>query len=120
EQLHDLDRVVVAVPDRDLTPCELGRDLLRRPAGQAEGKGRHPALPRPQPVETARLRHTVEEALPQHRLVSDDRIPPERLDVLDGRDEAGEQLVLLRPVLKAIPDRLVARPSHPVTAPATR
>ena len=41
-----------------------------------------------------------------------DRVPAERLDVLDGRDEAGEQLVLLRPVLEAAADRLVRGRAH--------
>ena len=44
--------------------------------------------------------------------MGDDRVPAERLDVLDGRDEAGQQLVLLRPVLEAVPDRLVVGRAH--------
>ena len=43
EQLHDLDRVVVAVPDRDLPRRQLGRDLLGRASGQVERERRHAA-----------------------------------------------------------------------------
>ena len=112
EQLHDLDGVVVAVPDRDLPRGQLGRDLLRRASRQVEGKRGHTALHRSQSVELDGVREPLEEALPELRLVGDDRLPAERLDVLDGRDEAGEQLVLLRPVLEAVPDGPVLGWAH--------
>ena len=114
---HHLDGVVVAVPDGDLPGGELDRHLLGAAAGHVEAEGRHAALHRPQAVQLDPLGEAVEEALPELALVRDDRVPAERLDVLDRRDEAGEQLVLLRPVLEAVPDGLVRGGPHLVRPP---
>ena len=45
------------------------------------------------------------------------RLPADRVDVVDGGDEAGEQLVLARPELVAVADRLVGRRAHLVRPP---
>src|SRR4029453_10754942 len=43
----------------------------------------------------------VQEALPELALMRGDRLPAQRLDVLDGCDESGQELVLHRPGLVA-------------------
>ena len=48
--------------------------------------------------------------------MGDDRVPAERVDVVDGRHEAGEELVLARAELEAVADRLVRRRAGPCTA----
>ena len=63
-------------------------------------------------------REPREEPLAQLALVARDRVPAERVDVVDGCDEAREQLVLQRAQLEARPDRLVRRRSHLVRPPA--
>ena len=52
---------------------------------------------------------------PSARSCADDRVPAERLEVRDRRDEAREQLVRLRPGLEAVPERLVGRRAAPCT-----
>ena len=47
-----------------------------------------------------------------------DRIPADRVDVVHGRDEAGQQLVLAGAELEAVPDGLVGGGSHLVGPPA--
>ena len=118
EQLHDLDRVVVAVPDGDLPRRELVGDLLGRAACEIEGERGHAPLHRPQPVELDRLREPVEEPCAELPFVGHDRLPAERLDVLDRGDEAGEELVLQRAVLEAAADGLVRRRARLVRAQA--
>ena len=64
------------------------------------------------------VRQPVEEALPERALVGDDRVPADRVDVVDGRDEAGEELVLAGAELESVADRLVGGRAHLVRAPA--
>jgi hypothetical protein len=47
-------------------------------------------------VQTAVLRESVKEPLPECAFVFLDRVPPDALDVFDRRDEAREQLVCER------------------------
>ena len=54
---------------------------------------------------------------PSARSCAEHRVPAERVDVVDRRDEAGEQLVLARAELEAVPDRLVRGRPHLVRAP---
>ena len=70
------------------------------------------------PVETAVRGQPVEEPLPERALVRLDRLPADALDVLDARDEAGEQLVRERSRLETGADGLVRRGAHLVRPPA--
>src|SRR5205085_2514420 len=58
-----------------------------------------------------------EKSLPERPLVRPDRVPPDRLHVLDGRHEAGEELVRLRARLESVAERLVRRGAHLVRPP---
>ena len=118
EMADRLERVVVARPDGDLARRGVLGDRARAPAVHAEAEGRHAALHRREAVERDVLRQPVEEPLPQLALVGDDRVPAERVDVVDRGDEPGEQLVLRRAELEAMADRLVRRRAHLVRAPA--
>ena len=113
-----LERVVVAGPDGDLARRRVLGDRAGAAAVHAEAEGRHAAVHRRQAVERDVLRQSVEEPLPQLALVGDDRVPAERVDVVDRGDETGEQLVLRRAELEAVADRLVRRRAHLVRAPA--
>ena len=68
-------------------------------------------------MHSERVRQSREEALAERTLVGANRIPADRLDVLDGGDEAREQLVRKRPGLEASPERLVRRRPHLVRSP---
>src|SRR5262249_46548039 len=105
--LHRLDRVVVAVPDGDLAFGEGAGDALRRVAADVEAEGRNPALHRPQAVELDVSGQPLEEALAERSLVAEDPLPADRVHVVHRRDEAREELVLARPELEAMADRLV-------------
>ena len=113
-----LERVVVARPDGDLARRRVLCHRARAAAVHAEAEGRHAAVHRRQAVERDVLRESVEEPLPELALVGDDRVPAERVDVVDRGDEAREQLVLRRAELEAVADRLVGRRAHLVRAPA--
>src|SRR5439155_16898618 len=100
------------VPDRDVALAEEDRDLLRRPPGDGERERRHAILHRLEPVEPAALRESGEEALPELALPAPDRVPADRAEVVDRRDEAGEELVGKRPRLVPVAERLVRRRAH--------
>ena len=105
------------MPDGDLPRRQLGGDVGRGSPGEVETERRHATRRRAKPVELDRLRQPGEEAAAELGLVAHDRLPAQRLHVLDGSDEAGEQLVLLGAVLVAVPDRLVRRRAHLVRPP---
>jgi hypothetical protein len=69
-------------------------------------------------VQRAAVRQAVEEPLAQFALVCLDRVPADRVDVLDRRDEAREQLVRERSRLEPMPERLVGGGANLVRAPA--
>ncbi len=75
-----------------------------RPSARRDAVERHP------------VREPGEEALGEVVLVGADRVPARLLDVLDRRDEAREELVLLRPGLEAGGERIVGRGPHLVRA----
>src|SRR5437868_14083889 len=87
EPLHHLNRVVVALPDRDPALAQLLGDGSRRPAFDVECEGRNPPVHAVEAVETTAVRQPVEEPLAQLALVRLDRLPTDRVDVLDGRHE---------------------------------
>src|SRR5581483_12059661 len=60
-------------------------------------------------VERDRRGQALEEALPEASLPRGDRLPAERLDVVDGGDEPGEQLVRRRAGLETLAGRLDRR-----------
>src|SRR5207247_4194589 len=97
--------------------AEARRDLARRPFPMRERERRHAALHRRESVQRERVGQTVEEALAERALVPADRVPADGVDVLDGRDEAGEQLVGERSGLEAAAERLVGGGPHLVWAP---
>ena len=66
------------------------------------------------------LRQTREEALAELALVRLDRVPAERLDVLDRGDRARQGLVGERAALEAVRERLVGAPGEPCTAASAR
>ena len=89
EPLHHLHRVVVALPHRDSPrrraawpPRAVGN------AVDVERERRDASVHRRQPVERDVLRQAGEEALAEGALVRLDRLPADRLDVLDRGDEA--------------------------------
>ena len=112
-----LDRVVVAVPDGDLSGGEPLGHVARRDAVDPEREGRNPSVHRLEPVQHAALGQSVEEALAERPLVRLDRIPAELVQVLDCCDEPCEQLVCERSRLEARSDRLVGRRPHLVGPP---
>ena len=59
-----------------------------------------------------------QEAFAERALVRLDRVPADRLDVLDRGDESGEQLVGEGAGLEAVPERLVGGRAHLVRTPA--
>ena len=114
---HRLERVVVAVPNREITLGEERRDRSRGPFGKVEAEGRHAPVHRSQAVELDSIGEPVEEPLAECRLVGLDRVPAERVEVVHGRDEACEQLVRERSELEAMPHRLVGRGANLVRPP---
>src|SRR5215213_8598559 len=112
EPAHDLERVVVAMPDRDATLAEPLGDLACRSPLDVEREGRDAAVHRRKPVEAARLRQTRQELLAQLTLVRLDRVPADRTDVIDGCDESREQLVRQRSRLEPVTRRLVRGRTH--------
>ncbi len=96
---------------------QVRRHLLGGAAGNVEAERRHAALHRRQAIEVDAVRQAVEEPLPEPTLVGEHGLPADRVDVVDRRDEACEQLVLARTELVAVPDGLVGRRPHLVRAP---
>ena len=121
ESPHRLERVVVAPPDGDLVLVgQVRRDLLGGAAGNVEAERRHATLHRRQAVEVDAVGEAVEEPLPERALVCEHRVPADRVDVVDRRDEAGEQLVLAGAELVAVADGLVGGRAAPCTGATTR
>ena len=106
------------MPDRDPAIAEEGRDVLGAAPGVREGERRDPALHGGQPVEPALVGQPSEEALAELPLPRLDRIEPERAEVVDGRDEPGQELVRQRSRLVAVPERLARRRADLVRPPA--
>jgi hypothetical protein len=75
EAPHDLEGVVVAVPDRDALVAEARRDLARRTIAVRERERRDAAVHREQPVQREGVWQSREEALAEGTLVSSNRIP---------------------------------------------
>ena len=62
-------------------------------------------------------RQARQKAVSERPLVPEHRLPAERVHVLDGGDESGEELVLARPQLEAVSHGLVRGRTHLVGAP---
>src|SRR5262249_20084388 len=114
----DLDRVEVAPADGDVATPERPRDLMRPVPADGEGERRDAAVHRARPIQPARGGKPGEEALPERALVPLDRSPADRVEVADGGDEAGEQLVGERPGLVAAARRRLGRGADLVRPPA--
>jgi hypothetical protein len=112
QALHDLDRVVVAVPHGEAALTEPRCCFLRRERVVRDREGRHASLHRRDAVQAPRVGEALEELLPALPLVLEHEVPADLvLQVLDRRDEAREQLVRERARLEAVPDReVVGRP----------
>ena len=117
ESFHDLERVVVAWPGSDVAPRELVGELLGGPRRMRQGESGRPAFHGANSVQRVRLREAVEETLAELTLPGDDRVPTDRLDVLDRGGAAGKELVGERARLEAVADRLVRAWTHLVRAP---
>ena len=98
---------------------EMSCDLLGRMARHVEAESRYPAPHGGQAVELDGIGKPGEEPLPERPLVGLDRLPADRVDVVDGGHEAGQQLVLARAELEAAADRLVGGRPHLVRPPGT-
>src|SRR5215469_446098 len=92
-------------------------DVARWHPVDPEGEGRDAVVHRRSSVQLAAVREAVEDALPERALVRPDRVPAEILEVLDGGNESGEQLVCERPGLEAGAHRLVRSRPHLVRPP---
>src|SRR5207244_3454712 len=106
------ERVVISVPDGEAALAEPRRDLPGRQPVYGERERRHPAGHRRQTVEAAARRKPVQESLSKRPFPAKDRVPPDRLDVLDGGDHAGEELVGLRAGLEAMTEGLLRLGAH--------
>src|SRR5207302_5999836 len=112
-----LDRVVIPGPGGGLKLAEPFGDGAGRVVVDGEREGRYAAVHRLEPVERARIGEPVEKALAEQALLRLDRRPADRVDVLDGGDEAGEQLMGERAGLEAAAERLQVGRAHLVRTP---
>ena len=93
-------------PDPDLRVGQAGGHVDRGHALHVDQEGRYPAVHAGPPVHGDRFGQAVEEPLAQRALVGRDRgEAPDRVEVVDGRVEAREQLVRQRAGLEAAPQR---------------
>ncbi len=106
------------MPNRVARVAEARRGGLGRHAVNVEREGRDPAFHAGEAVQRHVVGQACQEALAQRALVRPDRVPADRLDVLDRRDEAGEQLVRERSRLEAVTDRFARGRPNLVRPPA--
>jgi hypothetical protein len=105
-------------PDPDLRVGQERGHVLGGHAFDIDQKRRHAAVHRGPPVDGDRVRQAVEEPLAQRALVGGDRgEASDRVQVVDGRVEAGEQLVRQRAGLEAAPQRAGGRRPRLVRPP---
>jgi hypothetical protein len=105
-------------PDPDLRVGQPGGHVGRGYALDVDQEGRHAAVHPGPPVHGDRLGQAVEEPLAQRALVGHDgREAADRVEVIDGRVEPGEQLIRLRAGLEAAPQRAGGRRARLVRAP---
>jgi len=105
-------------PDPDLRVGQARGHVLRSYAVDVDQERRHPAVHPGPPVDGDRVGQAVEEALAQRALVGSYRgEAPDRVEVVDGRVEPGEQLVRERAGLEAAPQRAGGRGARLVGAP---
>ena len=107
EPLVQAERVPRVVrPDPDLRVGQPRGHLLGGHAIDVDQERRHAAVHPGPPVDGDRIGQAVEEPLPQRPLIGGDRRDAsDRVEVVDGRVEAGQQLVGLRAGLEAAPQR---------------
>jgi hypothetical protein len=97
-------------PDPDLRVGQPGGHVGRGHALDVDQEGRHPAVHSGPPVYGDRSGQAVEEPLTQRALVGHDRgEAADRVEVVDGRVESGEQFVGLGAGLEAAPHRAGGR-----------
>ena len=97
-------------PDPDLRVGQAGGHVGRSHARHVDQEGRHAAVHPGPPVHGDRFGQAVEEPLAQRPLVGHDRgEAADRVEIIDGRVEAREQLVRQRAGLEAAPQRAGGR-----------
>jgi len=97
-------------PDPDLRGGQPRGHVLGGEAVDVDQERRHAAVHPGPPVDGDRVGQAVEEPLAERALVGGDRgEAPDRVEVVDGRVEPGEQLVRERAGLEAAPQRACGR-----------
>jgi hypothetical protein len=105
-------------PDADLRGGQPRGHLLGGDAVHVDQERRHAAFHPWPPVDGDRVGQAVKEPLAQRALVGGDRgEAPDRVEVVDGRVEPGEQLVRERAGLEAAPQRAGGRRARLVGPP---
>jgi hypothetical protein len=119
EALVETERVPRVVrPDPDLRAGQPRGHVLGGHAVHVDQERGHAAVHPGPPVDGDRVGQAVEEALAERALVGDDRgETPDRVEVVDGRVEPGEQLVRLRAGLEAAAQRAGRRRARLVRPP---
>jgi hypothetical protein len=105
-------------PDPDLRGGQARGHVLGRHAVDVDQERRHATFHPRAPVDGDRVGQAVEEPLAQRALVGGDRgEAADRVEVVDGRVEPGEQLIRQRAGLEAAPQRAGGRGARLVGPP---